>query len=201
MIRINLLPIREARRHADIRKQGILLGVAACAALLLCVPFHLYEIGKRSARKGEISKAQQELKALDKVLARVDQYTVEKEEIERTLRVIQTLESSRSGPVRILDQIATRIPKRMWITQLEMHDGELRLEGLSLDAEIVATFLTRLEESPLLSRVELEATDLIESDGLKLNSFKLRSHYPFGLPEQSETASRSDRSSRGRVGS
>ena len=81
--------------------------------------------------------------------------------------------------MRIMDEIATRIPKRLWLTKLVMRGGELRLEGVSLDAEIVAAFLTGLEESELIHQVELEETRLEEKDGLKLTSFKVRTAYQF----------------------
>ena len=104
----------------------------------------------------------------------------EQEEIEGKLSIIQTLESSRTGPVRIMDEIATRIPKRLWLTKLSMKGGVLRLEGMSLDAEIVAAFMTSLAESPIIEKVELEETKLEDKEGLKLNTFKVRSAYRYG---------------------
>ena len=56
-------------------------------------------------------------------------------------------------------------------------DGRLALDGLSLDAEIVAAFLTGLEESSL-SRVELLETKLEQTEGLKLSSFRIQARYP-----------------------
>ena len=179
MIRVNLLPVREARRQAEVRSQGVMLGLAAGAAIILCLPFHLIQSSKVSAKQTEISQIETELRELQGVRDQVEKFTEEQEEIERKLQVISSLEESRSGPVRILDEIASRIPKRMWLTLLTMKGGELRMEGVSLDAEIVAAFLTGLSESPFIHDVELGETKLEETDGLKLNSFKLRSSYEY----------------------
>jgi type IV pilus assembly protein PilN len=185
MIRINLLPVRETKRQADVRQQGIMLAIVALAAVALCLPFHLYQNARISKKSIELRKANVELQKLQVVRDQVERYTAEKNEIETKLQVIASLEATRSGPVRIMDEIATRIPKRMWLTNLSMKAGELRLEGVSLDAEIVAAFLTGLGESPLIHGVELEETLLQETEGLKLNTFKLRSSYTFAESQES----------------
>ncbi|MFQ5513082.1 MAG: PilN domain-containing protein [Myxococcota bacterium] len=179
MIRINLLPVREARRQADLRNQGILLGLAVLAAVLLCLPIQIYQARKAARLKAEIVQVNAELTELQVVRDKVAEFTREQEEIEKKLSVISSLERSRSGPVRIMDEVASRIPKRMWLTSLSMEDGELRMEGVSLDAEIVAAFLTSLSESRYIRNVELEETKLEETEGLKLNTFKLRSLYEY----------------------
>jgi len=180
MIQINLLPIREARRRAGIRQQAMVLGLAAGLGLLVCVWIHVSIATKQNAQLRQIAVAKSELKELEVTRARVEKFRSEREEIERKLKIIDTLEMNRTGPVRIMDEIAMRIPKRMWLTELTMDQGVLTLEGESLDAEIVAAFLTSLAESELISDVELESTRLEEREGLKLNSFAITSRYQHG---------------------
>ena len=155
MIRINLLPVREARKAAEVRQQATLLGIVAACALALCTLIHLAKLSQTSSTRRHIVSAQAELRELEEVRKEVERFMKEQEEIEGKLSIIQTLESSRTGPVRIMDEIATRIPKRLWLTKLSMKGGVLRLEGMSLDAEIVAAFMTSLAESPIIEKVEL----------------------------------------------
>lgn len=177
MIRINLLPVREARRQANLRQQAMLLGTAAGAAVFVCLWLHWSVSSAQAAEEQRIVKAKVELKQLEATRKEVDRFRKEKEEIERKLAVIAELERNRQGPVRIMDELAMRIPKRMWLTELKMNDGSLELKGVSLDAEIVAAFLASLSESELIQSVELDETRLEETDGLKLNSFKIHSRY------------------------
>lgn len=180
MIRINLLPVREARRQAGLRQQALMLGGAALAAVLIC-GWLQYSVGARQAEEQErIGQARAELKGLEQTRKQVERFRKEKEEIERKLDVIAKLERSRQGPVRVMDEIASRIPKRMWLTEMSMSGGELKLQGVSLDAEIVAAFLASLSESALLQAVELDETRLAEHEGLRLNSFKIHSRYAGG---------------------
>ena len=180
MIRVNLLPVREARHQAGLRQQATILGVSAGVGLLVCIWLQVSLAAKQNAQLRQIATAKAELKELETMRKQVDGFRKEREEIERKLKVIDDLEKNRTGPVRVMDEIAMRIPKRMWLTELSMNAGVLRLEGVSLDAEIVAAFLTNLEESPLISHVELESTRLDERDGLKLNTFALSSRYEHG---------------------
>lgn len=182
MIRINLLPVREARRVAGVRQQGTLLGIFVGAAVLLAGIIHVVKISEVSRTRKHIVAAQAELRALEEVRKEVERFTTEQAQIEKKLEVIAALERSRIGPVRILDEIATRIPKRLWLTNLSMQQGVLRLDGVSMDAEIVAAFMTSLSESPIMSNVELGETKLEETEGLKLTTFKVSSSYSYGVP-------------------
>ncbi len=158
------------------------MGIAVGAAVVLATIVHVAKVSEVSRTRKHIVAAQAELGSLEEVRKEVDRFKAEREEIEKKLGVIDVLERARTGPVRILDQIATRIPKRLWLTSLSMKSGVLRLDGMSLDAEIVAAFMTSLSESPIISKVELEETKLEVTEGLKLNTFKIRSSYHYTDP-------------------
>jgi hypothetical protein len=71
------------------------------------------------------------------------------------------------------------MPQRVWLTKMSEKNGLLELEGRSIDAEVVADLAAVLEDSPMLSGVDLQETRLEEVDGLKLSAFKLTARYPF----------------------
>jgi hypothetical protein len=78
-----------------------------------------------------------------------------------------------------MDELAQRIPQRVWLTSMKASGGTLELHGNSLDAEIVADFAAALEESPMLSNVDLRESNLEEVDGLKLAAFLMTAQYPY----------------------
>ncbi len=188
MIRINLLPVREARRQAGLRNQAILLGAAVGIGIIACVGLHFSVSTRVSQHRRLIVESNAELAALEETRQKVVQFQQERQEIEEKLRVIAQLEKARTGPVKLMDEISSRIPERLWLEKLSANGGLLALEGLSLDAEIVAAFLTGLEESPMLSRVELLETKLEEVEGLKLNTFKINARYPHIQPTNEQAA-------------
>ncbi len=177
MIRINLLPVRETKKQARLRVQAILMGIAAGAGVVVSIMIHAAVAAQASEKRAEIQQANAELAKLEDMRKEVDRFKAEEEEINRKLAVIDQLENARRGNVRVMDEIATRIPERMWLTTMTLQGGELRLEGISIDAEIVAQFLSSLESAPDFRSVVLEETSLTEHQGLKLNKFKVRAGY------------------------
>jgi type IV pilus assembly protein PilN len=174
VIRINLLPVREARRQASMRQHGILFGIAAAAAIGLCVLIHGAVVAQIADQRSKVVAAEEELKKLEKTLKQVKRFRAEKAEIERKLEVIARLEASRTGPVRIMDEVASRIPERMWLKSMRLQGGTLEMHGFGIDNETIAAFLTSLEESKQLANVELLESKLKQSKGLNLNEFKIK---------------------------
>ncbi len=174
MIQINLLPIREARRKADAKQQLLVMLGAMAATIVAAFMFHQVlklDIGDSRDRVGALNARLEQFKPQQ---AQVDNYKAKKAEIERKLDVIERLERSQSGPVHILDQLASRTPDRVWLTELDASAGSLQLVGMSDDNQRVADFLTALSESPYFGSVELVETQLQEIDELKLNTFTIQ---------------------------
>ncbi|HTF33960.1 MAG TPA: PilN domain-containing protein [Myxococcota bacterium] len=173
MIRINLLPVREARRKADLQQFGLMIGVALGAAVAGVVLFHMSIRHEISNAQDRVVQMKQEIDAFKPQLAQVEQYRAKKADIERKLGVIHDLDRSRSGPVHVLDELSSHAPERLWLTSLEAIPSGVTLQGMSLDNEVVATFMKALEDSPYFQDVELRSTELSERDGLKLNKFEV----------------------------
>ncbi len=173
MIQINLLPVREERRKAGLRQLAALLGTALVGSLLLVGALHFKPRSAIAAATRNLATTQKEIDAHKKQLEQVEEFRKTKERIEQKLGVIERLNRSRSGPVRVLDELATHAPERLWLTQLSTTEGRVSLEGVSLDNEIVAAFASSLSNSPYFANVELEETEATEIEGFKLNRFKL----------------------------
>jgi type IV pilus assembly protein PilN len=173
MIRINLLPVREARRKAEVGSQLAMIALAAGVSVVLAIGLHQIVRAEISGAKKRIAALNQQLADYKPQQAKVDAFKAKKADIQQKLAVIERLERSRSGPVHILDELASRTPDRVWLTELKADDGQIQLEGMSLDNELVALFLTSLNDSPYFTNVELKATELKTVDSLKLNTFKI----------------------------
>lgn len=173
MIRINLLPVREARRKADIRSQLLLIATSAAVSVLLAFGFHQFVRMSISSTQTKIAALNQQLAQYKPQQEQVDAFKAKKADIQQKLAVIERLERSRSGPVHILDELASRTPERVWLTLLKAEGGQIELKGMSLDNELVALFLTSLNDSKYFTSVELKETELELVDSLKLNTFRI----------------------------
>jgi type IV pilus assembly protein PilN len=173
VIRINLLPVREARRKAGVRQQVLLLAASLIGAVVATALFHGWLLAKISGAQGRVNSLQAQLQQFKPQEEQVAAFKAKRAEIQQKLEVIERLERSRSGPVHVMDELATHIPERVWITDLRADNGRIDLTGMSLDNELVALFLTELNDSPYFAAVELEKTELKEIDKLKLNTFEI----------------------------
>ncbi len=173
MIRINLLPVREERRKADIRQFAVMLAGTLVASLAAVAFFHWTVSSEISRTKDAVAQTQRQIDQFGPQLKQVEEYRKTKAEIEQKLEVIDRLDQNRSGPVHVLDEIATHAPDKLWVTKVAARGQKITIEGMSLDNEIVAHFMTALNESPYFEDVELAETAAKQQGGFKLNEFEL----------------------------
>jgi type IV pilus assembly protein PilN len=175
MLEINLLPVREVRRRAEARQ------VVAQLVLVLILTF--CGVGALQARlASDMDRSQARIQQMEKDIARfkpqldqVEAFKKKKSELEKKIDVIDGLDRARRGPVRVMAELADRIPQRVWLTNVDTSGSGISLKGESLDNELVALFLRDLGASPYFSEVDLEGTKLAAaSGGLKLVKFEVK---------------------------
>ena len=72
--------------------------------------------------------------------------------------VINTLETNRHAPVRLLDAMTQVVPmpKRLWLTRLEEKNSTVKLDGIAMDEEEVAQLMRHLQSCGLFKSVNLK---------------------------------------------
>jgi type IV pilus assembly protein PilN len=155
MVKINLLPIR-----SELRKKALvehLLLVALC--LVLVFIFELFVqtaiINQRESLQGEVAATKMEIKKLTAEAGEIEKFKAQKQELERKLDVIQSLNAKKTGPVQILDELSLIVPEKAWITSLDNKGDNLVLEGQALDNTTIAAFMKRLQASTHFDNVTL----------------------------------------------
>jgi type IV pilus assembly protein PilN len=195
MLEINLLPVREARRKADLRQyvmQLVLMMILAVGGIGLVQSRISDQIERAQAR---VRQMQNDIDQFKPQLEQVAAFKKRKAELEKKIDVIDGLDRARSGPVRVLDELATRTPDRLWLTSMSTKGSTISLQGQSLDNELVALFLRSLGESKYFANVDLDSTKLgAEKGGLKLVTFRIRAEIVTpkgeGAAEAKKTAGR-----------
>jgi type IV pilus assembly protein PilN len=173
MITINLLPVREERRKASARQFLLVVGAAVAASMALSAGHHWWHRSELAAEKASAERIQREIDGYAAQLAQVEKFRAAKADIEKKLKVIDDLSVARSGPVHLFDEVATHLPDRMWLTEMDVKGQDLSIQGVSLDNELVALFLTAMNASPYFENVELLETQAKDVDGYKLNAFEM----------------------------
>ncbi len=144
LIRINLLPVRQVKKREISRQFLVLVGVVIVLALVLNYLAYdkLGNEAERNAKK--IAQTQMRIAELEKVIGEVNNINKRKKEVEDKLKVLSDLRKSRSGPVRLLDALATSIPKKVWLTDFDEKSNLVKLIGVAASHDDVAEFMRSL---------------------------------------------------------
>ena len=172
MIEINLLPHREARRAADLRQTValLILGLVIEAGLIAYMNSEVAD--SLVAAEASTAQLQGDIEQYKPQEAQVEGFKRTRGQLEDKLGVIDGLDKGRSGPVRLLDELAIYTPERLWLTGLETSGVQIKLQGESLDTGMVADFLRGLNESKYFTNVDLDRTARgKEIEGVKLVTF------------------------------
>jgi len=173
MIRINLLPVREQKKKESTRKMFSILGLALLLLGVIMVFFHLSLASQISQVQGQMTAYNEEIRRLKIDTKDVEKFKAEKEDLQRRLNIIYTLQRAKTGPVRVLDDVATALPGKLWLTALKEKGGKMEIKGVAFDNQDIATYMTQLEKSGVIRNVELVIAQQLEKKDLKLKEFTL----------------------------
>lgn len=155
MIRINLLPIRQTQKRQTVQQQLLIAAGVVMATIIGCIVWMAATSSTVAEKKDQIKQKQNELTQLDKIIGEVNEFTSKKKELEEKLQIIETLRKGKTGPVRALDDLATEIPNRVWITDLKEAGGAVKIKGNAIEHEDVSAFMKALQKSKYFSGIVL----------------------------------------------
>jgi len=172
MIRINLLPYREAAKKENIKRQVTIIAGSFIIFLLILIYLQISLSSSISALETSIKEKDEKLVVLTKKLGDIEGLKRAIKELEQKLAVIKGLETDRLFPVRMLDELAQMVPQKdMWLEKIAETGPDLRIEGVARDNLVVARFMKSLELCSVVSTVRLVSTKEKEVSGLKLQQF------------------------------
>jgi len=170
MIRINLFPFRAARIKENIRRQ-VTIYLLSTIFVILALSYFTLEVNKQlKAFRAEYAEKQSKLASFRATTAKLNKLKKTIADVERKLDTIRNLEEAKTGPVKLLDDIAMSVPRnKLWLSSLKEDKGILTLEGTAMDNDTVADFMNRLESTESMSSVILVKTQQKAIKELKLN--------------------------------
>ncbi len=108
MIRINLLPWREARRKAQRQHLGVLGGMVAVLGLLIVGAVHLSIAGYISAQSERNEFLKRENTRLDKEIEEIKKLKTEIAALLARKQIIERLQTDRAQAVYLLQELCSR---------------------------------------------------------------------------------------------
>ena len=162
MIRINLLSQKEAQLAAGRRRQMSLALLSLTSALLLMVLPYVLQGLEMSGLETEISELNTEVVRLNQQAREVRDLDRRRADLKAKLKVIEDLKRKRVGPARMLADLSTSTPEKLWLIDFADLNGVATITGLGLDNQTIATFMRQLQSSNYFYDVDLVETSQYE---------------------------------------
>ena len=156
MISVDLLPPDEARRATEVRRLRIWsAGIAAVAVASFLVVHGVLETAAAVTGR-RLARVDAQLAVLKRPAAALGRLQQRQSELHRRLQTIASLEARGGEPARLLTGPAAATPERLWLSELSLLDGRLRVAGFATDEQTIADFLARLRGERAFREVDLD---------------------------------------------
>ncbi|MEC4890131.1 MAG: PilN domain-containing protein [Nitrospira sp.] len=177
MIRINLLPGpkgRTAKPQYDVRAQA-LLGIGVLLITVAGCWWYTAALDSEiEARQEEKRDKEKQVAQLKEQVKQVQDFEQKKKLLEDKNRVIDQLEKSRVGPVKVLDYVSQSLePLKVWLTSLKISTDSVELEGRALTNDDVVEFVNNLRRTDFFSNINLQESRAAVESAINIYQFKL----------------------------
>jgi len=156
MIRINLLPHREAKRK---QKQAAFVALLALGAVIGAIIVMLvggYNASKISVQNQRNEVLKQASAQLDKQIAEITTLKEEIEALKARQQAVEDLQADRNQPVYLLDELTRQTPEGVQLRTVKQDGQRVVLGGVAQSQERVAELLRNLSSnSPWLERPDV----------------------------------------------
>ena len=173
MIRINLLPHREAKRRARRQQFYALLGmVAGLAGVIWFLGFTLIstEISAQ-AEKNEFLK--REVASLDKEIAEIKKLKEQTDSLLARKRVIEALQANRTETVHLFNELVRQVPEGIYFKTIKQTGSTILVTGYAQSNARINTLMNNFNDSPLLQNSVLIETKAENVANRRLNAFSV----------------------------
>lgn len=173
MIRINLLPVRAAKKKETALQQLFIAGSSVLIVLAVVVVLWLVKLGQISGTQNDINAANAKISELKTKIGKLDEIKKLKDEVKKKLEVLSQLRKNKTGPATRLATLSDVTPDQLWIESYRESGGDIKISGLAYNEELIAQFIRALEASPEYEKVELIVSEQKDISGVKLKHFDI----------------------------
>ena len=173
MTRINLLPVRAAKKKETVNQQVAILLLATVGVAVLLLGVYMMKIAQLKATETEITSSQQEIDALKKKIGEIDNLKKLQAEVKKKLDVLNQLRREKSGPASRMAILSDIVPEKLWLTRYSENGPQVTISGVAFNEELIATFMRNLQASEEFGNVELQVSEQSELSGTKVKKFDL----------------------------
>jgi len=173
MMRINLLPHRAEKRKAR-QIQFIALSVISVLLGGVLVGFVQFAISTQiSYQERRNTYLKQETAILDKQIEEIKKLREQTQALLARKNVVESLQSTRSDVVHLLDQMLRILPDGVHLKTLKQTGNKISIVGYAQSNARIATLYRAIEDSPWLDTPVLVESHASTTAGSRINEFSM----------------------------
>ena len=169
MIRINLLPHREERRRAQRRQLGVLAVFTVIVGVAIWLAVHLAIAGVILKQNDRNEFLTQQISSLDREIAEIKKLKDDIKALLSRKQVIEALQSDRSRPVRLLEELVRQAPEGVYLKSLKQEGYKVNVTGYAQSSARVSMFMRNLQNVDVVENSAL-SPQLVEIKAATVNS-------------------------------
>jgi len=174
MIRINLLPYRAARSKENIRRQVSVFCLSIMLLLIVLWVFNGFLSSRVERFSDRLAGIEKEVDQYEEKARQVEEIKKKLSALKKKIEIVNQLKMYRKSPPQLLAEMTKMVvPDRMQLTLLESKGNTVSLQGLALDNETIAAFMTRLERSPLFGNITLKSAKQVRHFDIDMKDFQI----------------------------
>jgi type IV pilus assembly protein PilN len=173
VIRINLLPWREARRKAQRQHLGVLGGMVAALGLLIVGAVHLTIAGYIAEQSARNEFLKRENVRLDKEIEEIRKLRGEIAALLARKQVIERLQADRAQAVHLLEELVQQVPDGVYLKSIRQTALKVNLVGYSQSNARVSTLMRNFAASPHLENPELVEIKAVNVSNKRVSEFNM----------------------------
>jgi len=173
MIKINLILARKDKKKVGMRKEFIIL-ILSAVLLLVGLGLIQWMLGKeKEDTLVQISNTKKDIAYYKSLTTEVEKKKEEQKMLQNRLNIIDSLRKEKASPAKVLDELSIDKPEKIHLESVKKEGSKLGIEGIALDDETIANFMTNLRKSKLFKNVDLIVSEQVEQSKIKLKKFIL----------------------------
>src|SRR5437762_5590593 len=173
VVRINLLPHREQRRHAR-QRQFVSLAVGLAILGIAIVGLgHVVIAARIDNQNNRNNLLKTEIAKLDEQIKEIDRLRDQTQALLARKQVVETLQANRTEAVHLLDQLVRQLPDGVYLRTVRQNGTRGTLLRYAQSNARVSTLMRNVESSPWLSSPDLVEIRSVALDKQKVNEFTL----------------------------
>ena len=173
-LRINLLDWRAERRELRKRQFFQMLALGGLVGVIVAGSLYFHASGAVEHQRARNQYLTQQVAEIDQKIKEIEGLERTRDNLLARMRVIETLQSSRSASVHFFDEVVNTLPEGVSLTLLRQKGTEVTIEGVADSNGRVSAYMKNLDASEWFDDPRLVVIRATEAGRGRASEFTLQ---------------------------